>query len=440
MSLTVLPGVLHGLAGELRHCAERVAGVTPRLLGGLAGAGADLSPVTGVPGAAAALLDLSVCCGPGGLPAVAADLAALSLRVQLAGEAYVLADRVLGRRVDGGDRLVGGALGGVAAAALDDLRRASTTAMLATDPLGVLVERLEAPLLALALIAAWEAQRRLLPTTLQPSVDPLLDLVDRVAEGRASVREIDPALAGARGVSAASLGPAATSLAGALSGVRLLSSPAAPSTFAVLRTASGPPPRFVVCLPGLQHWTRTDRSGADVPGALATITGHSSYVAGARAALLQLPTPSRVLLVGHSQGGMVAQALAGDPTLRATGVRVDAVVTAGAPRMAVAIPPGVARLALENDGDPVPRLGALVGPGLLPTQRAGSDESRVVRFPATHARLSMANHTLDGGGYLAAARGADPLVADFRTRVAPFLTGTVASLQVFQVRDGGLPP
>ena len=57
-----------------------------------------------------------------------------------------------------------------------------------------------------------------------------------------------------------------------------------------------------------------------------------------------------VLLVGHSQGGMVAAALAaGD-----TPYDVRHVVTAGSPTAQVDLPPDVRVLSLENRGDVVP--------------------------------------------------------------------------------------
>ena len=60
-----------------------------------------------------------------------------------------------------------------------------------------------------------------------------------------------------------------------------------------------------------------------------------------------------VMLVGHSQGGMQAAALAGDPDF---GYHVTHVVTAGAPVATSGIPDDVSVLSLENTGDLVPLL------------------------------------------------------------------------------------
>ncbi len=60
-----------------------------------------------------------------------------------------------------------------------------------------------------------------------------------------------------------------------------------------------------------------------------------------------------VLMVGHSQGGMQAAALAADPDFR---YHVTHVVTAGAPVGTSGIPDGVSVLSLENKADVVPSL------------------------------------------------------------------------------------
>ena len=67
-----------------------------------------------------------------------------------------------------------------------------------------------------------------------------------------------------------------------------------------------------------------------------------------------------VMLVGHSQGGMQAAALAGDPDF---GYNVTNVVTAGAPVATTDIPSHVQVLSLENTGDLVPLLDGEQNPG-----------------------------------------------------------------------------
>lgn len=66
-----------------------------------------------------------------------------------------------------------------------------------------------------------------------------------------------------------------------------------------------------------------------------------------------------VLLVGHSQGGMQAMALADDPDF---GYDVRGVVTVGAPVHGVRLADDVSVLTLENSADPVPQLDSGANP------------------------------------------------------------------------------
>lgn len=64
---------------------------------------------------------------------------------------------------------------------------------------------------------------------------------------------------------------------------------------------------------------------------------------------------SRVMLAGHSQGGLTAAALAADPAFRRR-FDVTHVVTSGAPVAAIGVPRDVSVLSLEHSGDLVPGL------------------------------------------------------------------------------------
>ncbi|OIQ79453.1 NAD-specific glutamate dehydrogenase [mine drainage metagenome] len=89
-----------------------------------------------------------------------------------------------------------------------------------------------------------------------------------------------------------------------------------------------------------------DDSSALVAGALRS--------AGARAG-------EAVLLAGHSQGGMVAARLAGDPAFAAT-YRVRSVLTMGSPIGAMAVPATTQALAMENLSDSVPSIDGTPNP------------------------------------------------------------------------------
>jgi pimeloyl-ACP methyl ester carboxylesterase len=111
----------------------------------------------------------------------------------------------------------------------------------------------------------------------------------------------------------------------------------------------------------------------------------SSYSAGVVEAMRDAGlSGERVMLVGHSQGGMVAADIASDPAL-ATEFGIGHVVTAGSPTAQVAeLPDGTVALHLENRGDVVPLLDGQDNP-------AGADRV-TVRFDAGDHDLGARRH------------------------------------------------
>jgi pimeloyl-ACP methyl ester carboxylesterase len=192
------------------------------------------------------------------------------------------------------------------------------------------------------------------------------------------------------------------------------------------------PPRYVLCLPGLQDSIGSDAGSADLPGALATLTGHSAYIRTMRRLLAGLPPGSQVLLVGHSQGGMVAEALAESPTAGRTAI--VGVLTAGAPALATPVAAAVPYLALRNTGDPVPKLGVLAGGNVADGQGRG-----VVEFSTPGRWPSGTKHGLGSGGYLTKAGSRDPRVTRFRDQVSGFFTTGPVDVRFVQVTDSGRP-
>ncbi|MGY2084331.1 hypothetical protein [Blastococcus sp. SYSU DS0539] len=124
-----------------------------------------------------------------------------------------------------------------------------------------------------------------------------------------------------------------------------------------------------------------------------------------------------VMLVGYSQGGMVAAQAAADAGTPDFDFDVRSVVTAGSPIARAAVPPSVQVLALENVYDVVPQLDS----------RANDDSPNVttVTFAGRHGGIG-ANHGL-GTAYRSAARAVDasddPSLVAFRAGAAPFLVG-----------------
>ncbi len=93
------------------------------------------------------------------------------------------------------------------------------------------------------------------------------------------------------------------------------------------------------------------------------------------------------MLVGHSQGGMTAAALAASPTFAARH-HVTHLVTYGAPISDVPVPASVQVLSLEHRQDPVPRLDGDPNPRrtgwVTVTRDLAEDPDVAGRLVATH--------------------------------------------------------
>jgi len=99
----------------------------------------------------------------------------------------------------------------------------------------------------------------------------------------------------------------------------------------------------------------------DMTSNIAAMVGQTSdSERGARAALTAagVTNADRIVVVGHSQGGLVAQRLASDPQLR-----VSDVVLVGSPQTPGSVAPGVHVVALEHRNDPIPSLGGMAPEG-----------------------------------------------------------------------------
>ena len=121
-------------------------------------------------------------------------------------------------------------------------------------------------------------------------------------------------------------------------------------------------------------------------------------LAAVQASGVQPGTP--LMLVGHSQGGLVAARAASG--LSAAGYRVTDVLTAGAPIGGVAVPAAVQVLAVENTGDLVPEVDGLDNPARANVTDHGPDRScrrhRITRSP--FCQTQFARRVSSGcGGY-----------------------------------------
>lgn len=121
---------------------------------------------------------------------------------------------------------------------------------------------------------------------------------------------------------------------------------------------------WIVDLPGTESWSPTaGPNPSDAAANLAGMAGVGSSIYPAVTAALRTsmrragvtPGAQPVMLVGHSQGGILATRLAQDDTFRRT-FDVRQVVTAGSPVSRITLPAGVTSFDLEHAEDIVPRL------------------------------------------------------------------------------------
>lgn len=194
--------------------------------------------------------------------------------------------------------------------------------------------------------------------------------------------------------------------------------------------------RYVVELPGIRHLGASadpqDLTGA-VNAMAASATGYTRCVREALDAA-GVPQGAHVLLVGHSQGGIVAMDLAGDPAFNGGRVKVTDVVAVGSPisTKQVAAGSGTRVFSVENVNDVVTHLDAVSAAPNAPTGAPRritwqfSDDQHSIG--ATHAATRYAQH-LD-----ALADSPNPLFRQIEANLEPYLTGQTATA-VYTLRD-----
>jgi hypothetical protein len=193
--------------------------------------------------------------------------------------------------------------------------------------------------------------------------------------------------------------------------------------------------RVIVDITGTTAWNfdprRRTPEVSDVGTNLRALANRSSVFERGVVQALRLAgvTPGEpIMLVGHSQGGMIAARLAGQ--LQAAGFTVTHLVTAGAPVGLAAVPSSVSVLSLQNQGDVVPELDGADNPSRANwiTARTAHGEDSV---PGRHAVRC----------YLAGARDVDasahPALVHWRSTAAGFLSADRVRTQVFQIRRAG---
>ncbi|MDU1520964.1 MAG: alpha/beta hydrolase, partial [Actinomyces sp.] len=146
----------------------------------------------------------------------------------------------------------------------------------------------------------------------------------------------------------------------------------------VVRVGEGDARRWIVAIPGTMHLDPTStpnpadtesniREVLFLPSAVRIGAVKAVHEAMRRSGVDQDDWPAeRVLICGHSQGGMVAAALASmDPD--EAGMRVSGVMTMGSPCRRIKIRPDVTMVSIAHDQDVIPALDGT--PALTPDQR-----------------------------------------------------------------------
>ncbi len=186
---------------------------------------------------------------------------------------------------------------------------------------------------------------------------------------------------------------------------------------------------WVVVVPGTQEWSpRAGPNPSDLTSDVLLMAQQDTLLAAGveRALVLAQQDAGRaglgdpVLLAGHSQGGIVAAALAADPRFRQR-QRVTHVVASGAPIARMPVPREVSVLALEHQQDAVPRL-----EGERNADRRGwVTVTRDLR--GSEVRTAGASHAAARYGDTAALADASRSVSvrQWRSGAAPFLAGEV---------------
>jgi hypothetical protein len=193
--------------------------------------------------------------------------------------------------------------------------------------------------------------------------------------------------------------------------------------------------RVIVDITGTTVWNFNPRHGtpqvSDLGTNLRALANRSSVFERGVVQALRLAgvTPGEpIMLVGHSQGGMIAARLSGQ--LQSAGFTVTHLVTAGAPVGLAAVPRSVSVLSLQNQGDVVPELDGADNPRRANwiTARTDHGEDSVL------ARHSVRSYL---AGALDVDASAHPALVHWRRTAAGFLSADRVSTQVFQIRRAG---
>ena len=209
-----------------------------------------------------------------------------------------------------------------------------------------------------------------------------------------------------------------------------------PGHVRVIEVPQGEGAVWVVEVSGTQVWDpRAATSPFDVTTDVRLMGQETTVLAeGASQALAQAQAASgrdageeRVMLVGHSLGGIVAAGLASSPDFREAHGPVS-VVTMGSPVGRMPVPASVPVLSLEHTQDAVPRLDGRANADrarwTTVTRDLGGDTDAVATASRAHATAEYVERSLvawrDGHrDFFEPADGREPVIRDYRVDRAP---------------------
>lgn len=190
----------------------------------------------------------------------------------------------------------------------------------------------------------------------------------------------------------------------------------------------GRPRKVVVNIPGTSTVLPSAHTPTDITADVVALFGtRTAYSAGIIEAmeLAGVAPEDEVLLVGHSQGGLIAAQLA-DELTESGRFTVTDILTFGAPVAKIQVPPSVRVLAVENRFDPVVSLDG----------GRNADRPNVVTVTVDTGEQLLDAHTIDQG-YLPAldelAASDDPSAKDAVQHLDPYLCADRVSVQTFTI-------
>lgn len=205
----------------------------------------------------------------------------------------------------------------------------------------------------------------------------------------------------------------------------------------VIKDANGNVTGYVVDIPGTKDWNApgTEVSANDLGVNVDAMAGNETVLQkGIQEALERAgagETGAPVMLVGHSQGGIVAAGATDD--LIGSGYNVTHVVTAGSPVGRIDVPDNVQMLSLENSGDIVPHLDAADNPD-GPNRTTVTFDNQTGTVGGNHG---LGDNYVDAAGQLDSS--SDPSVERFRDSTGAFTDGSSSTTYEYDVRREGVP-